>query len=89
MDLSTLHPIAVVLDGLQSLVTTLGELVEPVAGASVWAGGNQVWKGTVGVFTARPTTIAASPTATSTAQNNPPIATPMAAAIPGLRPPML
>lgn len=37
MDLSTLHPIAVVLDGLQSLVTTLGELVEPVAGASAAA----------------------------------------------------
>jgi len=37
MDLSTLHPIAVVLDGLQSLVTTLGVLVEPVAGASAAA----------------------------------------------------
>jgi YidC/Oxa1 family membrane protein insertase len=37
MDLSTLPPIAVVLDGLQSLVTTLGVLVEPVAGASAAA----------------------------------------------------
>jgi YidC/Oxa1 family membrane protein insertase len=37
MDLSTLHPIAVVLDGLQSLVTTLGAFVEPVAGASAAA----------------------------------------------------
>lgn len=37
MDLSTLPPIAAVLGGLQSLVTTLGELVEPVAGASAAA----------------------------------------------------
>lgn len=37
MDLSTFPPIAVVLDGLQSLVTTLGVLVEPVAGASAAA----------------------------------------------------
>jgi YidC/Oxa1 family membrane protein insertase len=37
MDLSTLPPIAVVLGGLQSLVTTLGVLVEPVAGESAAA----------------------------------------------------
>ena len=37
MDLSTFPPIAVVLGGLQSLVTTLGVLVEPVAGASAAA----------------------------------------------------
>ncbi|OII22393.1 membrane protein insertase YidC [Frigoribacterium sp. MCBA15_019] len=39
MDLSTFPPIAVVLGGLQSLVTTLGVLVEPVAGASAAAVG--------------------------------------------------
>ncbi|NRD27228.1 membrane protein insertase YidC [Frigoribacterium sp. VKM Ac-2836] len=39
MDLSTFPPIAVVLGGLQSLVTTLGVLVEPVAGASAAAFG--------------------------------------------------
>jgi len=37
MDLSTFPPIAVVLGGLQSLVTTLGVLVEPVAGSSAAA----------------------------------------------------
>jgi YidC/Oxa1 family membrane protein insertase len=37
MDLSTFPPIAVVLGGLQSLVTALGVLVEPVAGASAAA----------------------------------------------------
>ncbi len=31
-----------------------------MAGASVWAGGSQVWKGNVGVLTARPSRIAAS-----------------------------
>lgn len=39
MDLSTFPPIAVVLGGLQSLVTTLGVLVEPVAGTSAAAVG--------------------------------------------------
>jgi YidC/Oxa1 family membrane protein insertase len=39
MDLSTFPPIAVVLGGLQSLVTTLGVLVEPVVGASAAAVG--------------------------------------------------
>ncbi|MBD8484226.1 membrane protein insertase YidC [Frigoribacterium sp. CFBP 8759] len=37
MDLSTFPPIAVVLGGLQSIVTTLGVLVEPVAGSSAAA----------------------------------------------------
>ncbi|KPG88470.1 membrane protein insertase YidC [Frigoribacterium sp. RIT-PI-h] len=39
MDLSTFPPIAVVLGGLQSLVTTLGVLVDPVVGASASAVG--------------------------------------------------
>ena len=38
---------------------TPARIADPVAGASVWAGGSQVWKGTVGVLTARPTRMAA------------------------------
>ena len=39
---------------------TPARTAEPAAGASVWAGGSQVWNGTVGVLTAKPTRIAAS-----------------------------
>lgn len=38
--------------------STPARIADPAAGASVWAGGSQVWKGTVGVLTASPTATA-------------------------------
>ena len=40
------------------LSSTPARMAEPVAGASVWAGGSQVCTGTVGVLIASPTPIA-------------------------------